>query len=621
MFRKPRGSICAFLSIFCFATVLHAQGLLPTDWATPFRDAANTSNTSVVPPDDLKIKWQAPADGSCPLVYLTNAGQHLAISNRLIYDALTGELLATLSHEPGTYADRDETYECSAVAMVSDESNVTSDVLLTSRFGDTGDQLFAYDLSQISQTEFASQPMWSLDLDLFGEWCLGITAADGVFYVVGFSHADGTSVMALDALTGTKLWQSSQAEWGDDGGPLPGWVDYQTPAIANVTGPEGPVGLIFVILPYDQYLRGDPAALVALDLSTGERRWARSDLAIREQVCVDEEAGVVYAVDGLHNLLAIDALTGETSWNAPLDYLFHGPPTLGWAQDADGNVHEAVFGVEGGDDNINIVYAFARDSGTILWTKPIPARADTSAVYCGDSHSGKLYVSSRRYDPHAGFTFVLDAFSGAILQVHDTNVKFAWGIMIPPVIVEVGSEPMMLVQTEEFSSSGHLVAWSASGTIDPPPAERLLFADSFESGEWNGSWVEDKQNDWFTSTQRATDGSYSAEVDGRANNATLTMANAVDVSPYHHATLTFSWYIEKNWDKGEYIAVDVFADDAWHELAQLKGNVDKENAWHDVSIDLTDYLSTALKTRFRAKVSGKKEDGNVDNVKIIGSWD
>jgi hypothetical protein len=36
----------------------------------------------------------------------------------------------------------------------------------------------------------------------------------------------------------------------------------------------------------------------------------------------------------------------------------------------------------------------------------------------------------------------------------------------------------------------------------------LLFADSFEVGQWNGNWVEDSQNAWFRSTQRATDGSY-----------------------------------------------------------------------------------------------------------------
>ncbi len=41
-------------------------------------------------------------------------------------------------------------------------------------------------------------------------------------------------------------------------------------------------------------------------------------------------------------------------------------------------------------------------------------------------------------------------------------------------------------------------------------AADLLFEDSFESGstsnDWGGNWVEDSQDDWFRSTQRATDG-------------------------------------------------------------------------------------------------------------------
>ena len=57
-----------------------------------------------------------------------------------------------------------------------------------------------------------------------------------------------------------------------------------------------------------------------------------------------------------------------------------------------------------------------------------------------------------------------------------------------------------------------------------------LFEDSFEVSTWNGKWVEDSQNDWFRSGQRATDGSVSAEVDGYANNATLTMVTPVDLN-------------------------------------------------------------------------------------------
>ena len=49
------------------------------------------------------------------------------------------------------------------------------------------------------------------------------------------------------------------------------------------------------------------------------------------------------------------------------------------------------------------------------------------------------------------------------------------------------------------------------GTIlDDDATETVVFSDSFEVSEWNGLWVEDSQNDWFRSTQRASEGSCSA---------------------------------------------------------------------------------------------------------------
>lgn len=143
------------------------------------------------------------------------------------------------------------------------------------------------------------------------------------------------------------------------------------------------------------------------------------------------------------------------------------------------------------------------------------------------------------------------------------------------------------------------------------------FEDSFENGQWDGKWVEDSQNDWYTSTRRKTDGSYSAEVDGNANYATLTMVNSMDLSGKSSATLNFSWYIEKNWDDGECIKLEIYDGSTWTELASLDGNVDQENTWHHESINLNSYLVNNVKIRFSAKVSNKKEDGNVDNVQIV----
>lgn len=147
----------------------------------------------------------------------------------------------------------------------------------------------------------------------------------------------------------------------------------------------------------------------------------------------------------------------------------------------------------------------------------------------------------------------------------------------------------------------------------------VVFADSFEVGEWNGIWVEDSQNDWFRSSQRSTDGTRSAEVAGNTNNAALTMASGVDLTPYTFAELSFSWYIASSFDNNEYLAVDVY-NGHWREVARLRGNVDQEGVWHHETIQLggTDLVSD-FKIRFRAKANDSTEHGNVDHVRIIAT--
>ena len=116
-----------------------------------------------------------------------------------------------------------------------------------------------------------------------------------------------------------------------------------------------------------------------------------------------------------------------------------------------------------------------------------------------------------------------------------------------------------------------------------------------------------------------TDGNYSAEVDGRATNAALTMAQPIDLTAYGTATLTFDWLIETGFDAGEYLALDFSPDgSSWTEIMRLRGNVDAENVWHHETIDLNAaYLTDGFKIRFRAYVSSSTEDANVDNVQIV----
>ncbi|MBW1836922.1 MAG: hypothetical protein JRI99_08245, partial [Deltaproteobacteria bacterium] len=154
-------------------------------------------------------------------------------------------------------------------------------------------------------------------------------------------------------------------------------------------------------------------------------------------------------------------------------------------------------------------------------------------------------------------------------------------------------------------------------TVSNTPTDLVVFADSFETGL--GEWVQDAQNDWFRSTQRALDGTYAAEVDGRATDAQL-ISVPIDLQGRTEATITYSWYIESGLDTGEYLAFDVSTDGGltWVEKARLRGNADQENVWHDVIVELTDIVSFTL--RFRGKMSLSSEDANIDGVTVTATW-
>ncbi len=150
----------------------------------------------------------------------------------------------------------------------------------------------------------------------------------------------------------------------------------------------------------------------------------------------------------------------------------------------------------------------------------------------------------------------------------------------------------------------NLAAPTPTSTPTPTPTPTLdeVFFDSFDDSALS-NWVQDAQNDWFCSTQRAAEGSHSAEVDGWADHATLTLKDTIDLSGTPQAILTFSWLIESGLDTGDHLALDLWNGTAWDEVARLSGDVDAEDVWHDEVIDLSDYLIGDFKLRFRGKMS------------------
>ena len=195
--------------------------------------------------------------------------------------------------------------------------------------------------------------------------------------------------------------------------------------------------------------------------------------------------------------------------------------------------------------------------------------------------------------------------------------------------IDAGNNTAANIPAFDFEGDPRIVDGNGNGTatVDMGVDELLLqsvevFFDDFEDCSLS-NWEQDVQNDWFCSTQRAHEGTHAAEVDGWANDAALTLKEAIDLSGATEATLSFWWYIESRLDDGEYLACDVWNGTAWVEVVLLGGEnytAGHENMWHNGQIQLgDDDIGGDFKLRFRGKMSRYDEDANVDAVQIMAT--
>ena len=105
------------------------------------------------------------------------------------------------------------------------------------------------------------------------------------------------------------------------------------------------------------------------------------------------------------------------------------------------------------------------------------------------------------------------AVAGSDYIATSGTLSFAPGETSKTIIVPT-TDDGIVEDTESFvvnlSNPAGATLEDAQGVATILDTDGPLFSDSFENGEWDGKWVEDSQYDWFDSTQRKTDGSYSA---------------------------------------------------------------------------------------------------------------
>ncbi len=210
-------------------------------------------------------------------------------------------------------------------------------------------------------------------------------------------------------------------------------------------------------------------------------------------------------------------------------------------------------------------------------------------------------------------------------------VNFAAGEDTQIISIEVAGDSI-LEQDETFSvtltsptnasiSPSNASAIATISNDDSPPQTSILFEETFEdSATWESNWGLDTLSGWQQSSRRATEGTWSGEVNGNVNNGSITSL-AIDLSGnYSSATLNFDWRIQRNLDNNEFVSLDISNDngDSWtQDIRTLRGNIDPENLWIQETLDLTSFIgSQEVLIRFRGTMNGRNERANVDDINI-----
>ena len=162
-------------------------------------------------------------------------------------------------------------------------------------------------------------------------------------------------------------------------------------------------------------------------------------------------------------------------------------------------------------------------------------------------------------------------------------------------------------------------------TPTPPPTSGIVFSDDFESSSFTTKWTESGEGDWTLSTSSAhrvptAPGHPSTNkvmhVDECVSTCTLTLKNALDLSGYESATLSFLRFVDYRMDSGEYLKVELYDGTSWNQVYRWTHGSGDDNRWHTESYDLSSYLVNGFKVRFVAHVSHHSEDVQIDDVVI-----
>ena len=311
---------------------------------------------------------------------------------------------------------------------------------------------------------------------------------------------------------------------------------------------------------------------------------------------------------------------------------------------ADGETRQVTFQYTATDNSSSSNSTSAPATVTVIVTgsndQPVASDISINAAEDGNSVTASFSQSdSDSSDTHT-FSITSPPVEGSVTNNEDGTFTFNPGSNFQDLADgETRQVTFQYTATDNSSSSNSTSAPATvtvivTGKADelPAPKEVIIFEEDFESAEsWNNNWVQDSQSDWLRrENARTFDGSFSAELDGRANNAQLQLLNPLDISSFDDVLVNMKWLIETSFDRNEFLAFDISINkDSWQQIDILTGangtggDEQSGNPFQDNVIALSDYgvdfsNASTLDVRFRGTASKSNEDAYIDSLMITG---
>ncbi|MFY3739953.1 MAG: serine protease AprX [Candidatus Nitrosomirales archaeon] len=157
-------------------------------------------------------------------------------------------------------------------------------------------------------------------------------------------------------------------------------------------------------------------------------------------------------------------------------------------------------------------------------------------------------------------------------------------------------------------------------TVNPPVEQ--IFSDDFPNF---AKWTESNEFDWNVEkfAEKNVPGHTASNLVAHADRCTsstgcILTSNAVDLSGYQSATLTFWRYVDNDLDNNEFLRVQIFDGTNWNTIFSWTNRSGDDDTWHQETFNLSGYLNSGFNLRFVSKQSSSSEDTEIDDVLISG---